>query len=322
MLSVQRRLALIFLAVFGAFALAGCSDEPTAKPIRIGTNVWPGYEPLYLARDTGLYDKSKVQLVEFPSASGVIRALKSRTIEAAALTLDEVLVLLQHKIPVKVVLVLDISHGGDVIIAKPDITSFQNLHGKRVGVEGSALGAYVLSRALDINAMTIGDISVVQLEADEHERSYKNGKVDAVVTFEPTRTALLNAGGREVFTSREIPGEVVDVLIIHEDALKSSPDNIRHISQGWFDALKRLDADPQGSAAIISQRLGVSPQEALESFHGLKLPNMIENKILLGQKTPKLLAVAEMLSKTMRERDLLLGQIDTSRLFSAAYLED
>jgi len=100
------------LMFLGAVSLSACSDNTPEKPIRIGTNVWPGYEPLYLARDIGLYDKAKVQLVEYPSASGVIRALKSRSIEAAALTLDEVLVLLQHKIPVRVVLVMDISVGG------------------------------------------------------------------------------------------------------------------------------------------------------------------------------------------------------------------
>jgi len=316
------RFFLIFtvFTVFGAVALTGCSEDTPQKPIRIGTNVWPGYEPLYLARDTGLYDKSRVQLVEYPSASGVIRALKSRSIEAAVLTLDEVLVLLQHQIPVRTVLVLDISHGGDVIIAKPNIKSFKDLQGKRVGVEGSALGAYVLSRALDINAMSIDDIQVVQLEADEHERSYISDKVDAVVTFEPTRTALLNAGGVEIFTSREIPGEVVDVLVIHEDAIASSPDNVRHITQGWFAALKRLETTPQDSAAIIAQRLGSTADEALASFEGLKLPDLAENKVLLGGEKPKLMSVASLLSKTMMERDLLQNQIDLHNLFDSSAL--
>lgn len=318
---MRELLALLVVAAVGLAGLTACSEEKSSNPIRIGTNVWPGYEPLYLARDAGLYDKSKVQLVEYPSASSVIRALKSRSIEAAALTLDEVLILLQHEIPVRAVLVLDISHGGDVIIAKPHIKKFADLAGQRVGVEGSALGAYVLSRALDINNMRVEDITVVQLEADEHDRSYINDKVDAVVTFEPTRTTLMNAGGHEVFTSREIPGEVVDVLVIHEDAIAQSPDHVRHITKGWFAALDLLNNEPQKSGAIIAQRLGITPQEALDSFEGLKLPNQKENKILLNGKSPKLMDVTTMLSQTMRNRDLLRKDINAQSLFNVTRLE-
>jgi len=321
MTALRTLMVYLSLAFFGIASLSACSDQGPEKPIRIGTNVWPGYEPLYLARDTQLFDKTKVQLVEYPSASGVIRALKSRSIEAAALTLDEVLVLLQHQIPVQVVLVMDISVGGDVIIAKPHIESFRDLVGKRVGVEGSALGAYVLSRALEINDMNIEDVSIIQLEADEHERSYTSAKVDAVVTFEPTRTTLINAGGHEVFTSREIPNEVVDVLVIHKDAIKASPDHVRHITKGWFDALKRLENDPQTSATIIAQRLGITPEEVLASFDGLHLPNARENKVLLDGENPQLKAVALMLATTMRERDLLNGDVDVETLLAPFALE-
>lgn len=310
----RKVLVVTLAALMIGSGLSACSESDNNKPVRIGTNVWPGYEPLYLARDTGLYDKTKVQLVEYPSASGVIRALKSRSIEAAALTLDEVLVLLQHDIPLHAVLVLDISHGGDVIIAKPNFPDFKQLRGKRVGVEGSALGAYVLSRALDINAMSIDDITIVQLEADEHERSYTEDMVDAVVTFEPTRTNLLNQGGMEVFTSREIPGEIVDVLVVHADAITQSPNNIRHIVDGWFKALDKLKNDPQASGAIIAQRLGISPDEALASFEGLHLPDRAENKMLLSGPGAQLAPVMDMLSQTMRTRDLLQGDVDTRTL--------
>ena len=63
------------------------------SPILLGTNVWPGYEPLYLARSLGYWDDSSVKLVEYSSASQVIRAFRNDAIHIAALTLDEVLLL-------------------------------------------------------------------------------------------------------------------------------------------------------------------------------------------------------------------------------------
>lgn len=56
-----------------ASLLGGCSRE--AEPtLRIGTNVWIGSEPLYLARELGHLDPKVVRLVEYPSASEVLRA--------------------------------------------------------------------------------------------------------------------------------------------------------------------------------------------------------------------------------------------------------
>jgi NitT/TauT family transport system substrate-binding protein len=90
-----------------AFLLPGCDSE-REPPLRIGTNVWPGYEPLYLARDLGHYNETPVNLIEFTSASSVIHALRNGMIEGATLTLDEVLTLLSDGFDLKVILAPDI----------------------------------------------------------------------------------------------------------------------------------------------------------------------------------------------------------------------
>lgn len=56
--------------------LVACGPLPE-PPLRIGTNIWPGYEPLYLARNLGFYQGSSIKLVEMNSASAVIHALRS-----------------------------------------------------------------------------------------------------------------------------------------------------------------------------------------------------------------------------------------------------
>lgn len=123
-----------------ALLLLSCGPAPEPL-LRIGTNTWPGYEPLYLARSLGYYEGSPITLVELTSASEVIHALRSGTLEGAALTLDEVLTLLDDGFDLKVVLVMDFSNGGDVLLAKPGIDSTADLRGKRIAVEYTAVGA-------------------------------------------------------------------------------------------------------------------------------------------------------------------------------------
>ena len=67
--------------------LLGCSGPEPA--LRIGTNVWIGSEPLYLARELGRLDPAAVQLVEYPSASEVLRAYRNEAIDGMVISLDE-----------------------------------------------------------------------------------------------------------------------------------------------------------------------------------------------------------------------------------------
>ena len=300
--------------------LAACSQEET-PPLRLGTNVWPGYEPLYLARALGQFDDTPVKLVEFLSASEVIRAFRNKSLEAAALTLDEVLVLLKSNIPVKIVAVMDISDGGDVILGQPGITTFEELKGKRLGVEGSALGAYVVARALKLNGMKTSDLEIVHLQVSEHEKAFNEREIDGVATFEPVRTKLTNMGATELFTSREIPGEIVDVLIVHSDYVKNNKTAVKTLINGWFMAIKHLKAKPAEAAVEMARRLDVTPEEVLQSYEGLILPDRAENSRMISARHPSLKATAVQLQKVMMDNNLLVSAVDIDSLFAPGIID-
>lgn len=250
--------------------------------------------------------------MEYPSASEVIRAFRNRSLEAAALTLDEALLLQQDGIPVSVILVMDISDGGDVIMARKDVANMVALKGKRVAVESGALGAYVIARALELHGLKLAEIEVRHLDVSAHEAAYRDGEVDAVVTFEPVRTQLLNQGAHEIFSSREMPGEIVDVLVVH-NAMLEQPQRLQSLVKGWFSALDHLKNQPQSAAGIIAKRLGVTPQEALDSYQGLQLPSRQENQQLLSD-SGSLHVTVERLGATMRENALLRGEASSKAL--------
>lgn len=302
--------------VFAISLQIGACSPNEAPALRLGTNVWPGYEPLFLADQLGYYPRNAVDLVEYLSASEVIRAFRNESIEAAAVTLDEALLLLEHDIPIKLVLVTDVSIGGDVILAKSGIEKIPDLEGKRIGVEGSALGAYMLSRALDLHGVALDALNIVQLEVSEHEAAYKNDAVDAVVTFEPVRSKLLAAGAIEIFSSRDIPGEIVDVIVVHESFLRQHPKQVTAVVNGWFRALDYLDQHPADAANRMSGRLGVEPREIHEIYEGMTLPSRKDNEALLSGETPQLLKTVERLQEMMVKKELLASAVATDTLLT------
>lgn len=291
--------------------LVGC--EQPQQAIRLGTNVWPGYEPLYLAQEIGRLDTNRVRLVGYPSATEVISAFRNRSLEAASLTLDEALLLLDSGLPIKVVLVHDVSHGADVILARPGIERVSGLNGKSIAVESSALGAYVITRALQKHGLGLDSVQIKHLDVNQHVAAYESGEVDAVVTFEPFSTRLKELGAVEVFSSREIPGEIIDVMVVHRDIYEERLEDLRHLTRSWFAALEYLESEPQQAAKIMGRRLKLSNEEVLASYLGMELPTHAENVAILQDGHTVLRKLAGIMSEHRLVRnDLELEQVLTA----------
>lgn len=295
------------------------SSTSSAESLRVGTTLWPGYEPLHLANEIKAF-KTDIRMIHYPSTSGVLRAFKNRTVEAAALTLDEVVSLSESNIPVEIILVLDISEGADVIMAKPELKNMQGLIGARVAVESTAVGAYTLSRALEVHNIDISKITLVNVENSSHKDAYDKDLADAVVTYEPVRTQLLNNGAVEIFNSKEIPGEIIDVLVVHKDIIESHDDELFDITQGWFKALKQMKDEPVDSYKFIASRMKVTNREAKESYYGLSLPSLGENKkLLIGSPAP-ISQTFDRLTEHMKRSGLIKQSTSHKAVLNSSFL--
>ena len=315
---------LIFVALLSQIqrrSLPGSNSAETYPILPIGTNVWSGYEPLYLARSLGYFDDSALRLVEYSSASQVIKAFRNDAIQIAALTLDEALLLKEQGRDLRVIMIFDISHGADVLLAQAGIESIRDLRGKAIGVENTALGAYFLTRALQQSQMSITDVKVVPVAVDKHERAFSEKKVDAIITFDPVRTRLLASGAKQLFDSSQIPGEIVDVLVIHPKTLEEQIDNVKVILEGWFKALKYLRDDPGDASQRMADRLRLTPVEVLNTFSGMRLPDLDENISMLDGDESKLMHISHRLVDVMKRSGLLKGDFLLDELISVEPLK-
>jgi len=297
-LAALQRWCLLFVA----FALVSCGGVDT--PLRVGTNVWAGYEFLYLARERGLYN-GDVKLVELTSASDVMDAMREGALEAAGLTLDETLTLADEGLDLVVVLVFDESAGADVLMAHPDIENLAALKGRTIGVETTALGALMLKGVLDKASLSVEDVDIRHLALRDHLQAYQRGEIDAAITFAPYDSALSAAGAVKRFDSRELPGQIVDVLAVRREALESHAYALEHLVRGYFDARRFLVAEPGQALPVINQRLKLPVAELPLAFDGLKLPSDSDMRRMLSGDPSPLQTSAQTLTVWMRERKLL-----------------
>ncbi|MBF5046604.1 MULTISPECIES: ABC transporter substrate-binding protein [Myxococcaceae] len=309
--------ALLVLLLAGG---AACTQPPPA-PMRLGTVMWPGHEPLFLARESGQLPDAQVRLVEYSSLSEVNRAFRNGALDAAGLTLDMALALAQQGFEPRVVLVMDISQGADALLARPEVAQVRALRGRRVGVEESGVSGYVLGRALERAGLAASDVQVVWTPVEQQVRAYREGALDAVVSFEPVVGQLMAAGARRLFDSSELPGEVQDVLVVRRAYLDAHPAEVAALLDAWFAAADTVQARPQAASLELSPRLGMSAEEFRRVCTQLHFPSREENLALLGGERPGIVPIARRMYEVLLRLGLVRGAWPEAPLADARALQ-
>lgn len=262
-------------------SLLGCSDQ--TDTLRIGANRWLGYGPLYLADDLHWMTPSGYRLVEYPHTTGVLRGYRNGLLDAALLTLDEALILQSSGQPVQILLVADVSAGADVLFANAHIQQLAQLRGQRIGVENSALGAFFLSRILDLAKLQAREISVIDMPVNEHLHALRTGQIDAAINFASASASFAPLGVHPLLDSRALPNEIIDVLVINPQRV--SAQQAKRLRELWFTSQEqwfeqRQDIDPR-----LSRRLGLNGDELAQTLAGLQIGDRALNQQLRNDGT-------------------------------------
>ena len=312
------RLFIVFSLIVIA---AGCDNKPELF-LRVAHHSWPGYEPLVLAEAEGLYSDLKVVNYRVGSATEAIRAFEQDVVDVAAVTLDEAISFQSRsKEQISIIAVLDISHGGDVIIANKEINSISDLKGKRIGLEATALGAFFVSRAADSSTdISLDQMIIIPVLFDQHFASFMAGDVDAIVTFDPVKSKILANKGHVIFDSTAIENEIVDVLITKQSSIENKSSELKALVAGYFKALQLIKKFPDESHSKMAKFEGVSVTSFKKSLLGLKIPDKKENLKFLSGQSPALKKTIDELQLFLHENKIIKKNTNAHIIFTDKFL--
>lgn len=304
-MAARRRTALHMAAALTlGSTLGGCS--PPVPPLRVGSIVFPGYEFAFLAREKGWLDERQVRLVELVSNTDALRALAAGQLEAAMLTLDEMLSARADGVDLRAILILDVSHGADAVLARPPLT-LRDLAGRRVAVEDSAGGVIMLSALLAAAGLRIEQVRKESFTLDRSVDFYRQRQADFIISVEPWVGQLERLGARRVFDSTRIPGRIVDVLAVRADALQRHAAALRHLVLGHLRALAYWRQRPDEASQLLAPRLQLGPAEVIQAYRGLQLMDEHDNRAWM-QPDGQLARTLQDLQRFMQQ-DALLPRI-------------
>lgn len=286
--------------------LVGCSQE--SEEVRIGINPWPGYDFLYLAEQKGFYKEQglNVRIVQYSSLADTQRAFAQGQIDGMGSTLIELVQVCQElEKNGKVILVSDYSLGADVIVASKDIKSVQELKGKTIGLEINSLGIFMLARALDLASLSLDDVKLFNVEQLNLEEALASNQIQAAVTYPPASVALLAKDDiHAIFTSAEIPEEVVDVVSLDAQVLERQPDFADRFHKVWDRTLTYCETSPHDAYDIMARRENISVEALMDALKEIRLLKANEQEALM-EKDGKLDNTIDLTEQALQRVGLL-----------------
>jgi NitT/TauT family transport system substrate-binding protein len=273
--------------LLGSLLTGACNARSRAKPLRLGLSDWPGHAPFYGAAKLGFYAPTEVEIKGFSSNFDRNRAFAEGHLDVLAATLFDALLIADAGVPLEIVLLFDYSSGADGIVARSEIATVADLKGKRVAVEVSAITHFVLLAALNRAGLKETDVQLVNLSVPEGADAFAHGKLDAATLWDPHLSREASApGAHKIFTSKDIPGQVIDVLMVHKSFAEARPADVASVVRSWEQTLTAWKARPAEIEAVMATETNRTTEGLKSDFAGMELLDLARNDELFSRGAP------------------------------------
>lgn len=263
---------VVVVLVISGYALISnkSSQSNTVVPVpkvTIAMVTFPGYGPLYVAKEKGFFGGVDVELKRIEAIGDIRAAMRSGDINMYAATYD--IYQTTKDVPPNGLgfLAIDESHGADGVATAGNINSIKDLKGKKVGAEPGFPPYLVLQYLLNKDGMTLKDLDFQDMPTTDAGNAFAAGKLVAAGIYEPALSASVKARpGSKVFaSSANIPGLIQDLLFADEKFAADHPDVLEKIAAGYFKALDYINSNHADAYQIMAKAFNVSVKD-MEDF--------------------------------------------------------
>lgn len=269
--------------LMGLLAAALCGGVAQAEPLKIGYSDWPGWVAWEVAIQKGWFKEAGVD-VQFEWFEYVpsMEAFAAGKLDAVCMTNGDALVTGATGAPSKTILINDFSNGNDMIVGQPGIEKLADLKGKKIGVEVGFVDHLLLLKGLQAVGMKESDVELVNVPTGETPKALASGDVSAIGAWQPNSGQALKAvpGSKPIYTSKDVPGLIYDVLAVNPASLSAHPEEWKKIAKVWYKVVDYFydPATHDDAVKIMASRVNLSPEEYAKFVSGTKILKLDEAK--------------------------------------------
>jgi NitT/TauT family transport system substrate-binding protein len=229
-----------------ALLFSAASGTLIAKPkFKVAWSIYAGWMPWDYAGNSGILKKwadkygIEIELIRMDYLPS-IEAYVAKQVDACVMTNMECLDMpAASGVDSTVLIVGDYSNGNDAVLVRDNL-DIKGLKGQKIYLAELSVSHYMLARALEMNGMKEKDVKVVNTsDSDIAPIFLSNTSQKAVVTWNPMVMQIEQTPGvTKIFTSADIPGEILDLMVVNTDKLKKHPELGKALTGAWYDIMK------------------------------------------------------------------------------------
>jgi NitT/TauT family transport system substrate-binding protein len=236
------------------------ADAAAPPKFKIAWSIYVGWMPWGYMADEGILQKwakkygVEIELTQVNDYVESINQYTSGQFDGCAMTnMDALTIPAAGGVDSTAVIFGDFSNGNDGVVLKGK-TDLKDIRGQKVHLVELSVSHYLLARALESAGLGEKDITTVNISDSDFVSIFGTDEVTAETLWNPQLSEVLKApGAHKVFDSSQIPGEIMDLMVVNTKTLKANPALGKALLGAWYETLKRV-ADPgeKGKAARTS----------------------------------------------------------------------
>jgi NitT/TauT family transport system substrate-binding protein len=260
--------ALIML--FAVYS-TGYENAWAKKTFTVAWSIYVGWQPWDYANQSGILKKwadnygIEIELRRMDYIPSV-EAYVAKKADACVMTNMEALDMpAASGITTTVAILGDFSNGNDAVLTRGGL-SIKDLTGEEIYLVELSVSHYTLVRGLEMNGLQESQVTLVNTnDSDIAPAFIANKGQKAVVTWNPLVMMILQEPGiNKVFDSSQIPGEILDCMVVRTEVLNEHPELGKALAGAWYEVMGIMAQ--RGSAAdeamsIMAESAGCSLTE-------------------------------------------------------------
>ena len=256
----MRRLPIFLsLCTFLALSPLASAHAQEKTDFKIAWSIYVGWMPWGWAGDEGIVQKwadkygITIEVVQINDYIESINQFTAGAFDGTVMTnMDALTIPAVGGVDSTALIVGDFSNGNDGIVSK-SAKDVAGLAGGTVNLVELSVSHYLLARALESAGLAERDLTVVNTsDADLVSVFTSTDDVEHVVTWNPLLAEVAAyPDATKLFDSSQIPGEIIDMMVVNTETLDANPDFGKALVGAWYETMGIMSGD--GDDAIAAR---------------------------------------------------------------------
>lgn len=267
-LRCTKYLKLFLICVFTITIIFPVNALAKLQKYTVAWSIYAGWMPWDYAGYSGILKKwadnygIEIELVRMDYIPS-IEAFVAKQVDACVMTNMESLDMpASSGIDSTVLIVGDYSNGNDAVLTRDNI-GISDLPGNDIYLVELSVSHYLLARGLDMNGLQESDVTLFNTsDSDIGPVFLSDGSQKVVVTWNPIVMEIEQTPGiSNIFTSADIPGEILDLMIVRTEVLKDNPDLGKALTGAWYEVMEimsKSDSAADKALEFMAESAGTS----------------------------------------------------------------